>query len=526
MRLFGGSSRRIFALIAEGDDRSLKDTFLQVKNVGKSFFGNRVLSNVSVELGPGGFLALIGENGAGKSTLINLITGVYAYDEGEIWIDGKLCKTITPAEAQKLGIYTVRQELSINPVLTVSQNVFLGHEILRYGLVDKKKMDQVTRELLDQVRLKHIDPRQDAGTLTMAEKQMLEFCKAVYQRPKLLVLDEATSALDDDQVRIIFDQLRELQKEGLMVIFISHRLHELYEICNIMTVLKDGQQIVTEPIQSLDEDRLISLMTGRAIEDLFPAKRDSRKVQSAPEIVRIENGSFGKCKNIDLTIKKGEILGIGGLQGQGQQTVLEGLFGMRRLDKGTMFFEGEPTVLRGPSDAMEKGIAYLPAERKTEGLFVSHPIAFNLTFACLGSLCDAFGTIIKKKEKEEIGRAFDSFSIKASGPGQIVSELSGGNQQKVVLAKWLARDPKLLLLNEPTRGIDVGTKKEIYELMASLAEKGVSIVMISSDTMELIGMCDRVITVYEHEINQELLSDDLTEGSLVKASVFRRDRDG
>lgn len=502
----------------------MKDAFLQVKKVSKSFFGNKVLSDVSAELRPGEFLALIGENGAGKSTLINLITGIYAYDEGEIWIDGKLHKTITPAEAQRLGIYTVRQELSINPVLTVSQNVFLGHEILKYGLANKKEMGRITRELLDSVHLNHIEPEQDAGTLTMAEKQMLEFCKAVYQNPKLLVLDEATSALDDEQVEIIFHKLRELQKQGLMVIFISHRLHELYEICNVMTVLKDGQQIVTEPIQSLDEDRLISLMTGRTIEDLFPAKRDSEKVQSAPEIVRIEDGAFGKCRHIQFAVKKGEILGIGGLQGQGQQMFLECLFGMRKLEQGSMLFEGEKIVLKGPSDAMDRGIAYLPAERKTEGLFVSHPIAFNLTFACLSSLCNSIGTILKKKEKEEILKAFDSFSIKANGPNQIISELSGGNQQKVVLAKWLARNPKLLLLNEPTRGIDVGTKKEIYELMASLAEQGVSIVMISSDTMELIGMCDRVITVYEHEINYELQSGDLTEESLVKASVFRRDR--
>ncbi|MCI8659129.1 MAG: sugar ABC transporter ATP-binding protein [Lachnospiraceae bacterium] len=507
-----------------GDELFLKDAFLQVKNVSKSFFGNRVLSNVSAELRPGEFLALIGENGAGKSTLINLITGIYSYDEGEIWIDGKLCKTITPAEAQRLGIHTVRQELSINPVLTVTQNVFLGHEILKRGLVDKKEMERITRELLDSVHLNHIDPKQDAGTLTMAEKQMLEFCKAVYQNPRLLVLDEATSALDDDQVEILFNKLRELQKNGLMVIFISHRLHELYELCNIMTVLKDGQQIVTEPIQSLDEDRLISLMTGRAIADLFPAKRDSEKLRSASEVVKIENGAFGKCKNISFTVKKGEILGIGGLQGQGQQTFLECLFGMRKLEKGTMLLDGQPVTLKGPSDAMDKGIAYLPAERKTEGLFVSHPIAFNLTFACLGELSNAMGTIIKKKEKEEIDRAFTSFSIKANGPHQIISELSGGNQQKVVLAKWLARNPKLLLLNEPTRGIDVGTKKEIYELMARLAEKGVSIVMISSDTMELIGMCDRVITVYENQINFELLSNDLTEESLVKASVFRRDK--
>lgn len=503
----------------------MDNSFLNVKNVSKSFFGNKVLSNVSIELKPGEFLALIGENGAGKSTLINLVTGIYAYDEGEIWIDGKLYKNLTPAEAQKIGIYTVRQELSINPVLTVMQNVFLGHEILNKGLLDKKKMNQITRELLDSVHLNDIDPDQDAGTLTMAEKQMIEFCKAVYQNPKLLVLDEATSALDDDQVEIIFNKLRKLQSDGLMVIFISHRLHELYEICNIMTVLKDGQQIVTEPIAQLDEDRLISLMTGRNIQDLFPLHRDCQKVQAEPEVVKIENGAFGKCKNITFSVKRGEILGIGGLQGQGQQDFLECLFGKKKLKAGKMFLYGEEINLKGPAEAMRKGIAYLPAERKTEGLFVSHTIAFNLTFACLDALSNTIGTIIKQREREQLDMAFKAFSIKANSPNQTIGELSGGNQQKVVLAKWLARNPKLLLLNEPTRGIDVGTKKEIYELMSKLAASGVSIVMISSDTMELIGMCDRVITIYEQKINYELLSNNLTEETLVKASVFRRNSD-
>lgn len=521
MRLLDRSSGRISISGERGV--FLKEAFLKVSSVSKSFSGNKVLSNVSVELKPGDFLGLIGENGAGKSTLINLITGIFPADEGEIRIDGKLCKNLHPAEAQKLGIYTVRQELSINSALTVTQNVFLGHEILKHGLKNTREMDRITRELLDSVHLNHIDPQQDAGTLSMDEKQMLEFCKAVYQQPKLLVLDEATSALDDDQVEIVFQRLRTLQKQGLMVIFISHRLRELYAVCNWMTVLKDGQQIVTEPIQNLDEDRLISLMTGRTIQDLFPPKRESAQVQQAVEVVRIENGAFGKCKNINFVVRKGEILGIGGLQGQGQQTFLECLFGTKRLKEGKMFLEGKQVDLKGPSDAMNRGIAYLPAERKTEGLFISHPIGFNLTFAELNELCSRLSTIDRKKEKAEIDRAFQKFSIKARNAGQLVGELSGGNQQKVVLAKWLARNPSLLLLNEPTRGIDVGTKKEIYELMAQLAGEGVSIVMISSDTMELIGMCDRVLTIYEHEINAELLSDHLTEETLVKASVLRRD---
>ncbi|MEM1484329.1 sugar ABC transporter ATP-binding protein [Oscillospiraceae bacterium PP1C4] len=500
------------------------ELFLCVNKVSKYFAANKVLSEVSLTVCPGEYHALIGENGAGKSTLINLITGLYQHDEGTICIDGVTYDKMTPLLAQKLGICTVHQELSINPFLSVSQNIFLGNEILKGGFMDTRTMNRITSELLQEVGLSHIRPDEDAGSLTMAEQQMVEFCKAIHQKPRLLILDEATSALDNGQVEVIFSKLRSLKDSGLMIIFISHRLHELYDICDIMTVLKDGKHIVTEPIEDFEQDRLVSLMTGRTIVDLFPPKRSRAEMELHPIVVEADRISFGKSKDMSFYVRRGEILGIGGLQGQGQQEILECLFGLKKVKSGTLKLDDKPVKMRGAKDAMNLGIAYLPAERKTQGLLITHTIRFNLSFASLDRLSNKIGAINSRLEHEAEKKAIRDFSIRIANINQLVSELSGGNQQKVVLAKWLSRNPRLLLLNEPTRGIDVGTKKEIYELLYRLAEEGVSILMISSDTLELIGMCDRVLTVYENNMNGELYTDELCEESLVKASVFRKEK--
>lgn len=496
---------------------------LQAVNLSKSFSGNLVLSNVNLSLKPGEYHALIGENGAGKSTFINLITGIYLPDGGEIIIDGQSYSHINPVLAKKLGIYTVHQELSLNPQLTVSENIFLGSELTRGPFRDQKKMRKITQELLESVGLGHISPDIDAGMLSMAEQQMIEFCKAIYQKPRILILDEATSALDNEQVSVMFRKLRELRETGMAMIFISHRLHELYEICDEMTVLKDGCHVATETLNVLDEDHLVTLMTGRTIANLFPPKRPESEIQSSEKLLEAKHVSYGKSKDICMDVRCGEILGIGGLQGQGQQELLECLFGMKKIRSGELLMNGSKLKLRSASDAMRAGIAYLPAERKTQGLFIGHNIRFNLSFANLRALCNRIGTIKPKAEAKQNNKAVDELSIKTTSLNQLVSELSGGNQQKVVLAKWLARDPKLLLLNEPTRGIDVGTKKEIYELLYKLAQFGTAIVMISSDTIELLSMCDRVITIYENQINGELLASQMSEEALVKASVIQRE---
>lgn len=505
----------------------MKDTnqaFLVAEKLSKSFAGNRVLSETSLTLYPGQYHALVGENGAGKSTFINLLTGIYQPDEGTISIDGKTYDHLSPMQAKQLGIYTVHQELSINPVLTVAQNIFLGNEMLNGILLDNKAMKRQTEILLKDIGLPHIRPDQDAGELTMAERQMLEFAKAIYQQPKLLVLDEATSALDDAQVNVVFDKLREAKKRGMMLIFISHRHHEVDEICDTMTVMKDGCQVVECcGVRDYDEDGLVALMTGRSVGSQFPPKPDWKTVLEAPKVLEAEQISFSKTKDATFCLHQGEILGIGGLQGQGQQSFLEVLFGVKRVNKGVLKLNGKPIRFAGPKDAMRHGIAYLPAERKVDGLFVTHPIRFNMSFAGLELVCNRLGLIRKKAEEDLCEDARNRFFIKYRSLQQAVGELSGGNQQKVVLSKWLARNPQILLLNEPTRGIDVVTKHEIYETLRKLADQGVSIVMISSDTIELLNMCTRVLTIYENEINAELIGDEITENSLVKASVFRKE---
>ncbi|MEF9880407.1 MAG: sugar ABC transporter ATP-binding protein, partial [Clostridia bacterium] len=465
-----------------------QQAFLTTRNLSKSFTGNKVLFDVSLELRPGQYHALVGENGAGKSTLINLITGIYQHDEGTISINNKQYNHLTPLIARQLGIFTVHQELSINPVLTVAQNIFLGCEKLKGVFLDTREMNRLTVSLLSDVGLSYLRPDQDAGELSMAERQMLEFVKAIFQQPKLLVLDEATSALDDAQVKIVFDKLKELKKQGMMLLFISHRLHEVSEICDTMMVLKDGHQVITCGTSDYDEDGLVSLMTGSTVSNQFPPKIALEKVLSAPKVIEAEHISFSKTKDASFCLHKGEILGIGGLQGQGQQSFLEVLFGIKRITKGKLLLDGKPVTLSSPRNAMHYGIAYLPAERKVDGLFITHNIRFNTSFSSLELVSNKLGIILRKKEDKLCEDARDQFSIKFRTFQQLISELSGGNQQKIVLAKWLSRSPRLLLLNEPTRGIDVGTKHEIYEILHSLVKQGVSIVMISSDTIELLNL--------------------------------------
>lgn len=335
-------------------------------------------------------------------------------------------------------------------------------------------------------------------------------------------MDEATSALNDEQVDLMFSHLKELQKDGLSIIFISHRLHELGELCNVMTVLKDGKQVVTEKIVNFDQDYLVKLMTGRTIVDLFPRK-NTENLKDKEDYLRLEDVSSEHCESLNFSVKTGEILGLGGLAGQGQEHIMNLLFGIEHINKGNIFLNGKVFKPSSPKNAMKNDFAYLPAERKLESLFVSHSINFNMSYARLNDLSNFLGTVNRKQEKEDNINSSKELDLKYQNLNQLVWQLSGGNQQKIVLAKWLKRNPKLLLLNEPTRGIDVGTKKEIYELLRKLANDGITIILLSSDTMELIGMCNRVIVMYENRINAEIDAKDLSEETLVHASVFERE---
>lgn len=497
--------------------------FIHLNDITKSFAGHTVLHPIHLQLHAGEFHALIGENGAGKSTLINLITGVHKPDHGTIHIDGSEVSSLTPTQANQFGIYAVHQELSLCPNLSITQNIFLGNELTgSAGQLRKKKMKEITLQLLKEVGLDGLHPDTPVSKLSLAEQQLIEFSKAILQKPKLLVLDEATSALDPNQVETMFRRLRELKQEGLIIVFISHRLQELFDLCDTMTVLKDGQQIVTRPIEEISQDELISLMTGREFSDLYPPKPDIENQAKRTERLVVKDLTISKIHHLSFTLHEGEILGIGGLLGQGQQEILRTLFGTVSIISGSIHLNGKQLILKHPSDAMKAGIAYIPADRKSEGLLLTHSIRFNASLGILNKISNRIGSIRSRLERETIKSATERMQVKAQHMEQAVNALSGGNQQKVILAKWLERNPSILLLDEPTRGIDVGTKKEIYELLRTLTRQGVSIIMTSSDTLELIGLCDRVLVMYEHQLNGELQGTDLTEENLVHASVFKQ----
>jgi ABC-type sugar transport system ATPase subunit len=498
-----------------------KSPFLIIDKVSKSFSGNMALYPFSLTIYPGEFHALIGENGAGKSTLVNLITGFYEPDSGVMTVNSRSHKKFSPAQAKHLDIQVVHQELSLNHHLTVAENIFLGDEIVYYGIFrDKKKMYKRAKVLLEGMELGFIDSDAYVGDLSLPEQQLLEFAKALSKKPRLLVLDEATSALGTGQVELMFSRLRALKQEGLAIIFISHRLNEIHDLCDIMTVLKDGQQIVTERIGDFNQDRLVSLMTGREIKDIYPRKHPKAFAGEAEEIIRFDRVTTRHLGDVSFSVRRGEILGIGGLAGQGQQYVLECLFGIEQIRKGRIFIKGKPVSLDSSATAMKHAIAYLPAERKTEGLFLWHSIKFNLSFAHLSELTTFLGTIRLNKERKDNAFMRENMQIHMRGMNQPVEELSGGNQQKIAVGKWLLRNPEILLLNDPTRGIDVGTKKQIYELLRTLVSRGVAVVFLSSDTLELVGISDRVVVFYENRLNSEIDSGHLSEQSVVAASVF------
>lgn len=499
-------------------------TFVSVDGITKSFNGNVVLSDVSLDIASDSFHALVGENGAGKSTLINLVSGIYIPDSGSISIDGERMHAVTPGIAVRKGISVVHQELSLFPHLTVAENIFQGRELVgRLGILQKKRMNEKATQLLEEINIGNIDPRMSVGRLSLAEQQIVEFVKALYQQPKLLILDEATSALDPKQVDIVFEHLRKRRSEvGLSIIFISHRLGEVFDLCDTITVLKDGRHIVTESTERLGVSDMITYMTGRKIADIYPPKRPPEEIYSNEQVLQADHLYSERLNDISFSLYKSEVLGIGGLQGQGQSELMEALFGATPIVAGGLIINGEKFGKLKPIESMNNGVAYIPAERKTEGLYLPFSIKDNISTVNYEKVSNKlFGIINQKAEITVAEKGVKTFGIRCTGPMQTVRSLSGGNQQKVVLAKWLEREPTIMLLNEPTRGIDVGTKKEIYEIIRQLAEKGVSIIVISSDTTEMLGICDRVIVLYENRINAVLTGSDLTESKLVHASVLK-----
>ena len=468
-------------------ETDMAQEILQITHLSKRFGEIQALRDVHLHVHSHKVLALVGENGAGKSTLINVISGVFGPDTGTMRLNGKPIVFHNPYHALTSGIAVVHQELSLFPKLTVWENIFVGRErMIRGSLLHSKAMQDEARHLLSQVNLS-LNIHLPAEKLSLSDQQLVEIIKALAWRPHVLILDEATSALDDQRVATLFALIQQLKAEGVGIVFVSHRLREVLDIADEATVLKDGQLVGDLPsMQGITESHLVEKMTGRPIGAIFPPKP---ALSSAQTVLEVKGLSTTEVHKVSLQVRSGEIVGVGGLDGHGQAHFLRALFGAVPHN-GEIFVEGKRVIVHQPADAINIGIAYVPPDRKTEGLMLIHAVEHNLTLPILQRISNVFGQLLFGRERDVVDDVSKQMHIVQRQWRQTAGSLSGGNQQKVVLGKWLAANSRVLLLDEPTRGIDVGTKAEIYRFLRHLANEGVAIVMASTDNLEMLGMAD------------------------------------
>ena len=489
---------------------------LEMRGITKRFPGVLALDHVDLTVYPGQVLALVGENGAGKSTLMKVLSGVHQMDEGEILMEGKSVKIENPLASQLMGISIIYQELSVLDNMNIAENIFLGRE-KRSGkvFVDKKAMHAEARRLLDEVGL-DMDTHTMAGELSTAQKQMIEVAKALSFNSKIIIMDEPTSSLTETETDILFGIIRKLREKGVAIVFISHKLAEIFAITDEVAILRDGVSAGRMVTEGCTENDIIKAMVGRDVDDLY-AK------QAAPigdVVLEVKNLSTkGFLKDINFQLRAGEILGFAGLVGAGRSEVMRAVFGIDPKETGEVYIKGKKTDIKTPRDAMLQGMGFVPEDRKLQGLVLGMSVGRNTTLAALKSVANKAGFINHKQEKEMADKFVKALEVKTPSNEQLVKNLSGGNQQKVVIAKWLANNPDILILDEPTRGIDVGAKKEIHQLMSDLANQGVAIIMISSELPEVLGMSDRVVVMHEGRIKGELDRADADQVSIMKMAV-------
>lgn len=482
----------------------------------KSFNKNRVLNNVSLTFLPGEVHTIVGENGAGKSTLLKLIMGIYQPDSGAILLNDETCVFHTPIEAKKHSMAMVFQELSLLPEMTVFDNVFLGNEEINKGhIIEKQKMANHLRGKCVEYGIE-IDTDELVKNLPLSKQLMVEVLKALMTDPDLIIFDEATSALDNREVYTLFQIIRTLKEQNKTIIFISHRIDEVFDISDRVTVLKDGEFVTTSQIGDINEDKLIEYMVGRTINEVFPPKGNT-KANIIFKVIGLGKKD-GSLKNINLSIHENEVVGIAGLKGHGQDTLLECIAGIQKYDAGSIYLHDKPVNQAGVRAAIKRGIILAPEDRKTQGLFLRHSIGRNLAVSSMNKRQKA-GVINKKQELKFIEKAVSDVSVKCLSMYDQVDRLSGGNQQKVVLGRVLGVEPKVILFNEPTRGIDVQTKQEIYRRIRHLADNGVSVLLYSSDLLEAIGISDTVYTMYEGAITRRLSGKEINEVEIMRGAV-------
>jgi ABC-type sugar transport system ATPase subunit len=493
---------------------------LTLADISKNFPGVRALSGVNLEVRPGEVHGLLGENGAGKSTLIKIIAGAYVSDEGEMSFAGAPAKWPSPREAKRHGIRVVYQEFALFPQLSVAENIFVGHERRnRFGLVDHARTRREARELLQKLGVA-LDVNASVSSLSVADQQMVEIARAMVHNVKLLVLDEPTAVIAGREVALLFDLLRRLRESGVSVLFISHRLDEVFAICDRVTVLKDGRLVGTQDIADVTRERLISMMVGRDLGDLFPARPVA--IPTGEPVLRTEAVSVGdRVRDISIELRRGEIVALAGMVGAGRSELALGLFGAVPLRSGAIHLAGQRFTSMSPARAIQLGMGLVPEDRKSHGLAMQLDIAANISGPALSEVA-LHGLVDRRLEAGIATREIERYRIACRGPATKVVTMSGGNQQKVIVARWARICQSVLILDEPTRGIDVGAKVEIYRIMRELAASGIAILMISSELTEVIGMADRIIVMREGRVTGELAGGEATEESIMRLVTSER----
>ncbi|EQB7866660.1 sugar ABC transporter ATP-binding protein [Citrobacter amalonaticus] len=497
----------------------MSETFLQMNHITKRFPGVLALSNVNFTLRKGEVHALLGENGAGKSTLMKILSGVYQPDEGDIIFEGKPVSFSDPLSAQNAGITIIHQEFNLFPELTVEENIFIGREFCKNNRwrLDEKQQRQAATEILQKLNL-NISPETLVSDLTVAQQQMVEIAKAISVNAKILIMDEPTAALTETEIESLFQVTRLLKAQGTGIVYISHRLEELALIADRATVMRDGQYIDTVDYETVKISELIAMMVGRELGNIYP-RREARTHQ---EPVLEVNGLTrkGVLNNIDFTLNRGEILGFAGLMGAGRTELARAIFGADPIDSGTIKLNGKTIVIKGISDAIAQGISYLTEDRKKEGLALNLSVERNIMLGNYPEYADRFGHVDSKRCQQKSEEQVRTLRIKTPHLEQAALNLSGGNQQKIIIARWVCKDTDILIFDEPTRGIDVGAKLEIYELMNRLVAKGKSIIMISSELPEVLGMCDRILVMRSGRITGELTADNATQEKIMQYATL------
>ncbi|MFA9595715.1 sugar ABC transporter ATP-binding protein [Citrobacter telavivensis] len=497
----------------------MSETFLQMNHITKRFPGVLALSNVNFTLRKGEVHALLGENGAGKSTLMKILSGVYQPDEGDIIFEDRPVSFSDPLSAQNAGITIIHQEFNLFPELTVEENIFIGREFCKNNRwrLDEKQQRQAASEILQKLNL-NISPETLVADLTVAQQQMVEIAKAISVNAKILIMDEPTAALTETEIESLFQVTRLLKAQGTGIVYISHRLEELALIADRATVMRDGQYIDTVDYENVKISDLIAMMVGRELGNIYPRREARAHQEPVLEVSGLTRK--GVLNNIDFTLNRGEILGFAGLMGAGRTELARAIFGADPIDSGTITLNGKVIVIKSISDAIAQGISYLTEDRKKEGLALNLSVERNIMLGNYPEYADRFGNVDSKRCQQTSEEQVRALRIKTPHLEQAALNLSGGNQQKIIIARWVCKDTDILIFDEPTRGIDVGAKLEIYELMNRLVAKGKSIIMISSELPEVLGMCDRILVMRSGRITGELTADNATQEKIMQYATL------